>query len=853
MPPISHPSPFVDSPTFPTSNRSPSRRSRHRHTASNNASSNTAGTTRSTNNNNNNGNNRHMRRSQFASSANAPGIREGGGAGGDDDASSGSSDWHASQAGGDDSSSDDGSHSGALAVSPAEAEAAMSRGHIMAARSREHDDDDSDEDDDYVYDYPSSGREEAMASVRVGLPRVESSLPPPPPRNPHPEDMEDPIVRRASAANARTSAAGTSSVPNATKRAGSKSLNDTLHTSAETDDADDDGDAFFAASPSSSSALDRVSSRIVGAIASSMGYEMALTQRGSTGVAVPELCGDENQWDHEETSGDGDGSGRGGGGGDKKTRWETIGSGGGNGGGGGGGKSPRESLCTKKIILLAFILLIALGAVGAGVGYLLSSKKSTSSSDSSAAPGVSSNGGSEASGEADDFPGSSSVDAPTGDTTDQEGYEAEATDDPTLLPTAFPTFLPTTPEPTSAPTFRPTTEAERTYKTFSFVVFGDIPYSEEEAAYLEAQLYQLGIDADGNPNIDDLFAVHVGDIMGGSDSQSNPCNRDEYRFVEEILTKVSPIPIFLQVGDNDWTECEDPDEGWRYWKESFFDLDKNWAAHQNLTYSASTSGGLSGAQLSRMDVPTIMSPSEFTGMVQRQDKRKENFVFMHERVLFLGINMIFDVFSTTEREDRMEDNKEFVREQLALRSDMKLRAVILFGHAWYDNFFDELKEELTVGLDGTPVVYFHGNGHEWYFDDEYYGVDNPFYVMQVDNGAVAPPLKITVYGDDRSYLDEEERKDASDELIDGFIGVDRQGGTDQGHHIYVGAGAPFLITLGGEICTEDEPCGMCEGDCDSDDDCGLGLICIERDEFESVPGCDDPIVNLEGWDFCARS
>ena len=485
--------------------------------------------------------------------------------------------------------------------------------------------------------------------------------------------------------------------------------------------------------------------------------------------------------------------------------------------------------------------MFALGAVGAGVAYLVSSKKS--SSDSSAAASVNSgngngNIGSEASDGADDFPGSSPA------------ITTEATDDPTMLPTAFPTFLPTTPEPTSSPTSRPTTEAERTYKTFSFVVLGDIPYSWDEAAYLEAQLYQLGIDADGNPNVDDLFAVHVGDIMSGSDTQSNSCNRDEYRFVEEILTKVSPIPIFLQVGDNDWTECEYPDEGWRYWKQSFFDLDKKWAAHQNLTYSASTSGGLSSAQLSRIDVPTVMSPHQFTGMVQRQDKREENFAFVHERVLFIGINMIFDVFSATEREDRMEDNKEFVREQLALHT--KLRAVILFGHAWYDDFFDELKEELTVGLDGVPVVYFHGNGHEWYFDDEYYGDDNPFYVMQVDNGAVAPPLKITVYGDDLSFFDEEERKDANDELIDGFIGVDRQGGTDQGHHIYLGAGAPFLISLGGDICTEEEPCGMCEGDCDSDSDCRSDLVCIQRDELESVPGCDDPIVNLEGWDYCSR-
>jgi hypothetical protein len=384
-------------------------------------------------------------------------------------------------------------------------------------------------------------------------------------------------------------------------------------------------------------------------------------------------------------------------------------------------------------------------------------------------------------------------------------------------------------------------------------VLGDIPYNQVEAAYLEAQLYQLGIDADGNPKIDDLFAVHVGDIMQGSESRSNPCDRDTYRLVEEIMTKVSPIPIFLQPGDNDWTECQAPEEGWKHWQRSFVDLDKSWAAHQNLTYSASTSGGLSSAQLARIDVPTVMSPHEFTGLVQRQAKRTENFAFMHEHVLFIGVNMIFDVYSIDERERRMEDNKEFVRAQLGLRSDLELRAVILFGHAWYADFFNDMKEELMLGLGGVPVVYFHGNGHFWYFDDRYYGKDNPFYVMQVDNGAVAPPLKITVYGDDRPYLNEEDRQGANDKLIDDFIGIDRRGGTDQGHNLYVGAGAPFLIALGGEICGgKFPPCGMCEGDCDSDDDCADGLVCIQRDEFEPVTGCDDPIVNMVGWDFCAR-
>ena len=32
-------------------------------------------------------------------------------------------------------------------------------------------------------------------------------------------------------------------------------------------------------------------------------------------------------------------------------------------------------------------------------------------------------------------------------------------------------------------------------------------------------------------------------------------------------------------------------------------------------------------------------------------------------------------------------------------------------------------------------------------------------------------------------------------------------------------------------------CGECEGDCDSDDACEGGLVCMEREGFEKVPGC----------------
>ena len=41
-------------------------------------------------------------------------------------------------------------------------------------------------------------------------------------------------------------------------------------------------------------------------------------------------------------------------------------------------------------------------------------------------------------------------------------------------------------------------------------------------------------------------------------------------------------------------------------------------------------------------------------------------------------------------------------------------------------------------------------------------------------------------------------------------------------------------------CTESEPCGVCEGDCDNDMQCGDGLKCFSRvkGSVDLVPGCE---------------
>lgn len=52
-------------------------------------------------------------------------------------------------------------------------------------------------------------------------------------------------------------------------------------------------------------------------------------------------------------------------------------------------------------------------------------------------------------------------------------------------------------------------------------------------------------------------------------------------------------------------------------------------------------------------------------------------------------------------------------------------------------------------------------------------------------------------------------------------------------------------------CTRKNPCKACEGDCDSDAECGFGLKCFQRSSSKpsDIPGC--PAEGQKpGWDYC---
>ena len=59
----------------------------------------------------------------------------------------------------------------------------------------------------------------------------------------------------------------------------------------------------------------------------------------------------------------------------------------------------------------------------------------------------------------------------------------------------------------------------------------------------------------------------------------------------------------------------------------------------------------------------------------------------------------------------------------------------------------------------------------------------------------------------------------------------------------------FLWTMGDEGKPEEVyPLGICEGDCDTNEDCAEGLECFQRSGLEEVPGCNG--FGEKGKDYC---
>jgi len=257
-----------------------------------------------------------------------------------------------------------------------------------------------------------------------------------------------------------------------------------------------------------------------------------------------------------------------------------------------------------------------------------------------------------------------------------------------------------TQQPLENGTTRKTNDSDQS-STVTFFAMGDVPYAPEEDLLLPKQIANLPTDGQ--------FLIHVGDIKNGT----TPCDEAVYVKVASMLGK-SKLPTFIIPGDNEWNDCENPAQGWKYWRKHFNNFDTKW---------------------------------KYDFVVNRQKIRNENFTFNLDGSLFIGINLVGGrVQDAAEWKTRHAQNIRWIESTLKA-NHKNFHAIVLLGHAHpminHNDFFTSLVP--IVKTANVPLLYLHGDGHRW-IQDKPFGTDLITRV-QVDQGGIAPPVKITVTRD----------------------------------------------------------------------------------------------------------
>src|SRR5207247_9978082 len=98
------------------------------------------------------------------------------------------------------------------------------------------------------------------------------------------------------------------------------------------------------------------------------------------------------------------------------------------------------------------------------------------------------------------------------------------------------------------------------------------------------------------------FFVHLGDILSGSES----CSEFRYQRVADIMHTLT-VPAYIVPGDNETIDCSSPSSGWNLWVKYFMRVEDFFCG---------------------------------TPATERPTGRPENFAFVKNGVLFVGINLV---------------------------------------------------------------------------------------------------------------------------------------------------------------------------------------------------------------------
>jgi chitodextrinase len=239
----------------------------------------------------------------------------------------------------------------------------------------------------------------------------------------------------------------------------------------------------------------------------------------------------------------------------------------------------------------------------------------------------------------------------------------------------------------------------------TFSVTGDIPYSGKE------DLFQSQVDDHNLMSPSELF-FHVGDIK----SQDDACVDSYYAQTSDIMVQLA-VPSFIVPGDNEWNDCPDPGSAWALWEAYFTDFEQLFCG---------------------------------TPPVEAQSVRHENFAFVHQGVLFIGINLVGgSTISSNELETRLQDDADWVEQQFSSKRS-QVRAAVILAHAERsgsrDLFYDQF--DASASAFGKPILFVHGNTHDWAYTTNW-GAPN---ISRISIEQNEPPLEVTVTMDSSPFI-----------------------------------------------------------------------------------------------------
>jgi hypothetical protein len=232
----------------------------------------------------------------------------------------------------------------------------------------------------------------------------------------------------------------------------------------------------------------------------------------------------------------------------------------------------------------------------------------------------------------------------------------------------------------------------------TFSAYGDIPYGSSDYAILQQHI------ADHNRYSPSAFLLHIGDMLSGS------CIESKYADFANFMKGLA-VPAYLIVGDNEYSDCDDPAAALALWKKYF------------LTFGESFCG------------------APYT---EHQNLRPENIAFTMNGVLFAGINLVGgSVHDQNEWDIRMQQDADWVSQQFQAKVS-QVRAAVVFaqtGNRSAVTPFTTLFRAAAAAF-AKPVLYIHGDLHTYKYDQPW--PEKNITRLEVPKGNAEPPLEVTI-------------------------------------------------------------------------------------------------------------